>query len=75
MDTGMDWAAILEFLGSDVETMAKAMRLLGIAVPPAMQSILDTITAQETLRKNTERLKEVEQELADIRKQTIAAII
>src|SRR3990167_4547757 len=75
MDTGMDWAAILEFLGGDVESMAKAMRLLGIAIPPAMQSILDTIDAQELLQKRIDRLKEVEEELAEVRQRTADAII
>lgn len=75
MDRGVDWAVIIKFLGNDIKDMADKMTALGIAIPPAIQSIVDAMDSIDALEKATRRQAEVETELAQTRDALINAYI
>lgn len=62
LDTGQSTAHIVHFLGSEITDMAETMRILGIAIPPATQAMLELIEAA----KAVERIGEIDTELADV---------
>lgn len=75
MDRGVDWAVIIKFIGNDIKDMADKMTALGIAIPPAIKSIVDAMDAMEAMEKAARRQAEVETELAQTRDALINAYI